>query len=67
MTDITDLADSIKDGVRELALENERLRGKLGRVTYALKIYVHAFDTDNAVPPHIVEQAKAALREREGK
>jgi hypothetical protein len=51
---------------RELAALKAEHAAALDRVRYSLRIFIHAHATGNSVPPHLVQQAGEALRDKEG-
>jgi hypothetical protein len=62
-----DAALGLHDMAKDLDKENAALRAHLDAMGASLRIYFHAHETGNSVPPYLVEQARAVLRAyREG-
>jgi len=49
------------DEIERLRAQIERLTRERDEARYFLKIFVHAHASNNAVPPHLEEQAREAL------
>lgn len=59
--DDSDFIAHARTDIPALVTALEERDARIAELREALAVYVHAFDTDNAVPPFIVAKARAAL------